>query len=293
MNLPNFFLVGAPKCGTTAIADYLRTHPHVFLSRPKEPYFFGSDLLPFRKREGIENWDSYRELFTSATAEHKAIGEATTLYSVSDDAIEQIVERFENPKFVFAYRDPSQVAYAFYSQIKLHGFEQRDFESAWDNPMEIADAPSWLLDYRRIASLGWQAQRLLDTVPSEQLLLVDFNDFKSDTRQTYLRVLEFLGLEDDGRQEFPVVNASRAARSAHLFRLISGPTARRLANVCSSLFPEKLYTRITAAIRAVVSPKRPRPTLADEMRQKLDDGLAEQREQLSRLTKAQPQASVT
>jgi hypothetical protein len=34
---PNFFIVGAPKCGTTALSEYLRSHPDVFFSSPKEP----------------------------------------------------------------------------------------------------------------------------------------------------------------------------------------------------------------------------------------------------------------
>ncbi|MCH9035408.1 MAG: sulfotransferase [Planctomycetes bacterium] len=44
MNKPDFFIVGAPKCGTTSLYEYLRQHPEVFMSRIKEPHFFGRDL---------------------------------------------------------------------------------------------------------------------------------------------------------------------------------------------------------------------------------------------------------
>jgi hypothetical protein len=43
MRKPDFFIVGAPKSGTTAMYEYLKAHPEIFMCR-KEPHFFGSDL---------------------------------------------------------------------------------------------------------------------------------------------------------------------------------------------------------------------------------------------------------
>ena len=59
---PNFFIVGAPKSGTTAMADYLREHPEVFFSDPKEPFFWCDDFAPLRRRERIETLDAQRDL---------------------------------------------------------------------------------------------------------------------------------------------------------------------------------------------------------------------------------------
>jgi len=48
VNSPNFFIVGAPKCGTTALSEYLRSHPNVFMSFPKEPHYFAEDMVSYR-----------------------------------------------------------------------------------------------------------------------------------------------------------------------------------------------------------------------------------------------------
>ena len=48
MMLPDFFIVGAPKCGTTAISEYLRTHPRIFMCKPKEPHYFALDIPGYR-----------------------------------------------------------------------------------------------------------------------------------------------------------------------------------------------------------------------------------------------------
>lgn len=52
---PDFFVAGASKCGTTALFEYLSSHPHVYMSRDKEPKFFCTDLLGrplWRQRAG-------------------------------------------------------------------------------------------------------------------------------------------------------------------------------------------------------------------------------------------------
>ncbi|MEK7795603.1 MAG: sulfotransferase, partial [Candidatus Hydrogenedentota bacterium] len=77
MKRPNFIIVGAPKCGTTALSEYLRAHPNVFVSDPKEPHYFAEDfdLLRITKTEA-----AYHQLFAKATSEHAAVGEASTGY---------------------------------------------------------------------------------------------------------------------------------------------------------------------------------------------------------------------
>jgi hypothetical protein len=86
---PNFFIVGAPKCGTTSLSEYLRSHPNVFMSSPKEPHFFATDLYP-RNPEGIDSVAAYLQLFTDARDQHQVVGEASASYMFSDAAIPAI-----------------------------------------------------------------------------------------------------------------------------------------------------------------------------------------------------------
>jgi hypothetical protein len=70
---PNFFIVGAPKCGTTALYEYLRPHPNIFMPKVKEPHFFAKDLgtYPF-----IKTLEDYTRLFAAAGSRHLRVGEA-------------------------------------------------------------------------------------------------------------------------------------------------------------------------------------------------------------------------
>ena len=63
MTRPNFFIVGAPKCGTTALSEYLREHPNAFLCQPKEPHYFATDFPTHRY---VTKEEAYLKLFREA-----------------------------------------------------------------------------------------------------------------------------------------------------------------------------------------------------------------------------------
>jgi hypothetical protein len=85
---PDFFIVGAPKCGTTAMQDYLSQHPEIYMSKARELHFFGSDLRFSYERPGEVEYLSY---FESATNE-KRVGEASVWYLYSKQAAGEIKE---------------------------------------------------------------------------------------------------------------------------------------------------------------------------------------------------------
>src|SRR5690349_21884975 len=86
---PNFFIVGAPKCGTTALYEYLRPHPNVFLPRVKEPHFFATDLGTY---PAVKTRAAYDRLFADSLAEHTRVGEASVYYLRSSAALANIRE---------------------------------------------------------------------------------------------------------------------------------------------------------------------------------------------------------
>jgi hypothetical protein len=83
---PNFFIVGAPKCGTIALYTYLRRHPAVFMSH-KEVHYFGHDLG--HRYCGAMSEEDYLKLFTPAGAE-SALGDASVWYLFSKSAAQEI-----------------------------------------------------------------------------------------------------------------------------------------------------------------------------------------------------------
>jgi hypothetical protein len=91
MKKPDFFIVGAPKCGTTSLSEYLKQHPEIFMSEPKEPHFFGTDLESYwgGRFERYRDVHKYLSLFANVQDEIR-VGEASPWYLYSKRAAEEI-----------------------------------------------------------------------------------------------------------------------------------------------------------------------------------------------------------
>ena len=225
---PNFFIVGAPKSGTTAMADYLRGHPDIFLSDPKEPFFWCEDMPSLRRCEHVEDLSSYLALFWGAR-DQTAIGEGSTLYLYSKVAIDLLHQFQSECRLIVMVRNPLELAPAFHMQMCFHFFEDEpNFEKAWSlqelramgRHLPVGCNEPALLQYRRLASLGAQVQRLFQTVPRNQVLLLSFDEFRRNPGGAYRRVLEFLQLPDDGRTVFEKRNEAMMMRNPSVTRVM-------------------------------------------------------------------------
>ncbi|MFQ5518600.1 MAG: sulfotransferase, partial [Mariprofundus sp.] len=123
---PDFFIVGAPKCGTTAMYTYLQAHPDIFMSEVKEPYYFCSDLGFHRFR----NEQEYLKLFSVASPQQR-IGEASTWYLYSSQAAAAIHAFNTDARIIVMLRNPVDMMYSLYSHFLYIGSEETDsFEAA-------------------------------------------------------------------------------------------------------------------------------------------------------------------
>jgi len=222
MKKPNFFIIGAPKCGTTSLAAWLSEHPNIYMSPVKEPHFFDSDL----KCSMVPNRRAYERLFRGATVEHKAIGEASVYYLFSKVAVPRIEQEIPGSRYIVMIRNPVDMAYSLYEQKVVTGNEHlKSFEEAWRLSEKRARGEAVtrrcrepkLLDYKSVCRLGEQLERLFRTVPRERILVLVLDDLKDNPRREYLKVLAFLGVPDDGRKEFPVKNPAKELRWPRLY----------------------------------------------------------------------------
>jgi hypothetical protein len=214
---PTFFILGAPKCGTTSLAAWLAAHTAVFMSPLKEPAYFASDLKPDRPSLG-----QYRALFSAAGDEHAAIGEASTCYLFSEAAVSSIQQYAAEPRYVVCLRNPLDMVRSLHQQ-ELFGLNDDvpDFETAWrlqetrqaGRHLPRTCGEPWLLRYRARCLLGAQVERLLRQVRREQVLFILFDDLEQDAGAQYRRTLRFLDVPDDGRAQFPVFNKGKEPRS--------------------------------------------------------------------------------
>ena len=228
MKTPSFFIVGAPKCGTTALTSYLRAHRDVYMSPIKEPHYFATDFPHFRY---ADTWSSYLELFRDAAPSCTAVGEASALYLYSEAAIPNILARLPDARFIVMLRDPFELAVSMHSQLLFDTDETtRSFDEAWrlcdERRLHRRIPPGCkepkILLYDELASLGSQLQRLLSVVPRAQVKWWFLDELRSDPRRVYQGVLQFLGVADDGRTDFAIVNSRKSSR----FNAISRITQR-------------------------------------------------------------------
>ena len=276
MSPPNFFLIGAPKCGTTAIAEYLAEREDVFFSKPKEPLFWCSDLgiEPHALRPATQA--EYDALFTAADpAQHKVIGEGTTSYLRSRQAISECASRYPDAKFVAILRNPADVAYAFHMEQLYTGLEtEQDFAAAWQDQARreaewdaAADGRPDSLLYRRIATFSPQIELFFELVPAPRRKVIIYDDFRDDPRAVWLDLLSFLGLPDDGRTDFSPRNAAHAQRFPRLSHFLLAPPAP-LAPPVKALRMALLSrdSKLVAALKRFLNVKRPRPRLDGALR---------------------------
>lgn len=158
MILPTFFVPGAAKSGTSALHDYLKQHPDIYMSPLKEPHFFSHDE---NFAQGIH---SYARLFEKGASYH-ARGESSTGYMIFPKTIERIQQYIPDPKFIFVLRNPIDRAYSHYWWLRGRGFETRGFREAFladlnDTPDPVAGKNRGHAIYRYYYQTGCYAKWL-------------------------------------------------------------------------------------------------------------------------------------
>jgi hypothetical protein len=225
MTRPNFFIVGAPKCGTSALWHYLSSHPRIFMPARKEPHYFASDLPSYRT---VHSLADYLALFEGAGPDVAAAGEASVYYMYSRTAIPNIRRFDPAAKLIAMVRNPIDMIHSFHGQLVYSQQEDRDLRTALrlqadrrlGKHVPVTSVEPSLLQYTQMARLGEQMERLFDAVPREQVLVLFFEDLTRSAKDTYEEVLRFLGVPSDGRTEFPAVNQAKKRRSGKLAKAV-------------------------------------------------------------------------
>jgi len=251
---PNLFIVGAPKCGTTAWAEYLGSHPDVFFPKYKDQCFFALDLPNFRLTRTAAD---YASLFADS-GEAKFIGEASAMYLFSEAAAGAIRDHNPAAKILIFLRDQEDFLPSLHNQfLREFAEEIEDFETAWrlsgrrppDSIPSTCLEPR-TLDYAAMGRFREQVERYLAAFPAKQIRVIRFRDWTAAPRKTYLEILRFLGVDDDGRTDFSPVNSGQTYRSRALARLIMRPPVlvRYVARLMRALpSGQRLYRAARAA----------------------------------------------
>jgi hypothetical protein len=243
--LPNVFIIGAAKSGTTSLFEILAQHPGVFAAAKKEIRFFSNDD---RFGNGIE-W--YQETHFAAGRGCPVRVEATPAYLTwSQKVAPRIKSAYGThaPKFVAIFRDPVKRAYSHYWHrvrqgdedprrlsfaAAIHGEEQRIRE----NWQRLEYEGNGLFGYFRAGCYATRLAPFLDLFPRERFLFLLQEDLQRDFVLRMSQLLEFLGL-DTGQQLSPVKsNESRVPRSRRVFRLLRDIRKSAVRNILRPMVP--------------------------------------------------------
>jgi len=241
--LPDFYGIGAPRCGTTAIYEVLQRQPQIFVPR-KEPKYWCDDLDSGTEADGLfftRTFDDYAALYAAAPPD-RLVGDLSTWYLLSRNAVPRILDATPKVRFIVGIRNPVDLMQSLHS-MRVAGLSEdiTDFKAALAAqpdrsqgrriPPNVRNRSGLL--YRRVASLGEQLQRLATRVSREQIHVYAYEDFRDDPRAILNGILQFLDLPALATGDhISVVNRGIEVRRLPLRTLLMAPRtviwARRL-----------------------------------------------------------------
>lgn len=286
---PNTFLVGAMRCGTTALAAYLADHGDVFFSAVKEPHWFSSDLA----WGAVGSLEEYLALFDGAGGA-PVVAEASVAYLYSRDAAANIAAFDADARIVVMVRPYLDFLVSYHAELlRLVVEDVESLPRAWalqraratgrDLPRHAVEPR--FLQYAEVARFSDQIRRYIDAFGRDRVHVIDLRRFAADTAGEYRRVLAFLGIPDDGRSEFPVVNPQKGYRSRRLGELALFPPAplRRVRDGLRRTTGRRALGLSAAVLRLNVTSQAHRPRLPAAFEELVADELADERRSFAEL----------
>jgi hypothetical protein len=281
--IPDFFIVGNPKSGTTALYEMLMRHPQIYMPASKEPWFFAPELQvrPPPRPEGIaQTIDEYMALFDRARPEQR-VGEATALYLWSPAAAARIADARPDARIIAILREPASFLQSLhlqflqtYIETESHLGKALALERDRREGRHVPRHTYWpqALIYSDHVRYVEQLQRYYSVFSPEQVLVIIYDDFRADNDATVGQVLRFLDVDDtyaltaDPQSPIAVsANPTVRARSQRLNELMHalsvgrGPVSVAVKAALKTVTPRRLRSKSLSALQQRVLFADPKP----------------------------------
>ena len=272
-DLPNLFIIGAPKCGTTSMFLWLADHPEVCPSEPKETWFFAGeelDYLKIRPNHREDTIESYLECFAGVSDITKVKMEGSTHYLYSESALNFLSLMEPKPKIIVQLREPANRIWSHFNYVKQRSqspihLEFPDFverllsvESRLGEPMAKDLWPSHLLrNQLSYSDYYMHISKWTSRFPAENLFITTLEELAENKREAVKGIAEWIGIDSSfyDHYQFSTENSTRS-HGAESFR-------RRLSGM-SKVFPKAVKRRAKSLVDRTLSASRPRRNLGDE-----------------------------
>lgn len=256
MSTPTFFLVGAPKAGTTSLFRYLGQHPEIAVAAVKEPCFFAPEVPVDPATDACRrSWDAYLSLFAGAGTA-RAVGEGSVAYLASPDAAANIAARIPSAKILMMLRDPADRLFAHYSASRVAGATSVSFAEWVDEQQRLEAARSPVYGPVWAGRYATHLARFQQHFPLEQIHISYYEDFVAGPDAVLAGIFAFLGVD-------PSVRIDRTER--HNVTTVEkwpalGPVRPSTSSFLRRMLPAGAFERVRAWSR---TPFRLTPTAAD------------------------------
>jgi Sulfotransferase domain len=274
--IPDFLIVGHPKCGTTALYEMLRRHPQIYMPDNKEPWFFAEELhehTPPRPGGTPRTLAEYMAWFVEARPEQIA-GEASPHYLWSATAAEHIARVNPDARIIAIVREPASFLRSLHLQfLEVYYETEADLRTAIaleEERRRGRDVPRFtywpqLLLYSDHVRYVEQLRRYHARFPAEQVKVLVYDDFRADNERTVRDVLDFLGVDATASVETVEANPTVRPRSQRLNELVHavgvgrGPMSHALKETIKALTPAGPRRKALYAVqrRLVFGPPQP------------------------------------
>jgi hypothetical protein len=278
VTLPDFFILGAPKAGTTALHAALATHPQLLMSSVKEPKFFmcGEERPRGQRGPGdahsAQEWiwrrDRYERLFDGPPGLLR--GESTPFYLYDRKAQQRIADLVPNAKLIAIIRDPVDRAYSNWLHLWSDGLEPvgNFVEACGQEDARVAAGWAAFWHYQRLGRYGEQLQSLLTHFSFDQLLILRYRELVDSPTVTLNRICGFLGVDTDLISAVPAENSRGFVADTPRARILARTV--RIGAAAGAWAPPQVWRRASAPlIRQLQRGAGPRPPLAVEDRRLL------------------------
>lgn len=284
IRIPQFFIVGAPKSGTTALAHTLSQHPEVYIPAEREPQFFGNDLSKESEPDAVPR--SLDELLSpnylrwfKGCNESIMVGEKSVGYLYSKNAAKEIKTFNPSAKIIIQLRNPVDMMHSLHWHMVHHRHVEPIKEFAQALLLEpermqgsyvppLLDTPSELyyLDRAKYAS---QVKRYLDIFGRESVFISTYEEFARVPEKVIARLCSFLNVDwPVDNIDIKRKNRARIHRSIYLYNFIH--KRNKLKQVIKALYPSKFNSfarRVVRTMEQLNTKEVARPHLSSRQRQ--------------------------
>jgi hypothetical protein len=275
---PNFFVVGAPKAGTTSLYHYLKQIPGFYLSPIKEPHFFCPETAEKERIPAVSTRLKYLRLFAEA-GDAVARGEFSTAYLRAPEAPGRIHEEAPDAKIIICLRNPVSRTYSHFWMYWRNGNEIRTFQEALEQYKKGVKDNRAFADAVIASSMYFrQVKAYIETFGRENVHFVLFEELCCAPEEVVRGICRFLKVDD------PVIALETKAQNTYFeprnrlaLAIVRNPLIRKTAKW---LFPRQFSWKV---IRVVFGKEREKPEMTPEQCQYLTQLFHEEVDKLEQL----------